>query len=123
MEYYGCYDEGVGCGATASANPGHPGGNFLIKDALKPRGEDRWNRGGPTSPAVGGTFDSVIVVHAGNGNETTRFTNGDIWSIFYADDASINDHTIRDAGAGFEEGDVVPETEASGISSPLSDVS
>src|SRR5262249_50953468 len=73
----------------------------------------------------GGTYDAVIVVHAGNGNETTRNTNGDIWSIFYSQDASViggncnQDVQAQAIAAGFTEGDVVPETEFSTITSPL----
>jgi hypothetical protein len=64
----------------------------------------------------------VIVAHAGNGNETTTGRNGDIWSIFYSDDHVIAGTTPVNAVAalaGFTEGDVVPETETGGISSPL----
>ena len=70
-------------------------------------------------------FNAVIVMHAGNGNETTQGANGDIWSIFYSQDPDIiggqsaSDHQALAVAAGFSEGDVVPETETSRISSPL----
>ncbi len=109
-EYYGCGDEGVGCaGSVATPTPGSvsANGNYLIHDALvKARAAD---------PLLDSAhFDEVIVMHAGNGNETTQFRNGDIWSIFYSQDV-----VIPTAGGGFDEGDVVPETETSGIVSPL----
>ncbi|MFA5974875.1 MAG: M6 family metalloprotease domain-containing protein [Elusimicrobiota bacterium] len=105
MEYYGCGDEGTGCsGVTTPTSPAiGANGNYLIRDALNAAGG-----------AVNSTsFAAVIVMHAGNGNETT-LADGDIWSIYYSDDA-----IIQSAGTGFNEGDVVPETEASGISSPM----
>jgi len=113
MEYYGCGDEGVGCGATPTPTPGVVGanGDVLIADALT---KANGLTGGPKSPTAGGAFDAVIVLHAGNGNETTQGRNGDIWSIFYSQDTAITA-----TGAGFTEGDVDPETETSGVSSPL----
>ena len=115
MEYYGCGDEGVGCGP--SVNTPDPGvvtafGDYLIRDALNAARAGHSNT--PLSKDSGGNFDRVIVVHAGNGNETTIGTNGDIWSIFYSQDP-----VIAAAGAGFDEGDVDPDTEGSGITSPL----
>ena len=113
MEYYGCGDEGVGCSGVAT--PSDPfvsaNGNFLIRDALVlAQGVTT----GPDAQGSGGTFHAVMVMHAGNGNETTLSTNGDIWSIFYSDDA-----TITSGGGGFTQGAAFPETEASGITSPL----
>jgi M6 family metalloprotease-like protein len=111
MEYYGCGDEGAGCGASVTT-PTFPSiganGDYLIADALTAA---RNATGGPTSSASLGTFDAVVVVHAGNGNETTLGTNGDIWSIFYSQDT-----VIQSAGGGFDEGDVVPATESGGLS-------
>lgn len=113
MEYYGCGDEFRGC--TSVTTPPTPvpsaNGNYLILDALTAARAAHSST--PTSSTTGGIFDAVIVVHAGNGNETTS-ANGDIWSIFYSQDDVINS-----AGAGFTEGDVVPDTQASGITSPL----
>jgi M6 family metalloprotease-like protein len=123
MEYYGCGDEGVGCsGVTTPTTPGvGANGDYLTRDAI-----DAARNGGHTgllsTNVAGGTFDAVIVVHAGNGNETTQNTNGDIWSIFYSQDTVIAGTGPVDAtaaAAGFTEGDVVPETETSGIISPL----
>jgi M6 family metalloprotease-like protein len=111
MEYYGCGDEGVGCGAGVNT-PTFPvisaNGDYLIRDALNAE------RVVFSSFLNTTNFDAVVVVHAGNGNETTIGTNGDIWSIFYSQDP-----VISSAGAGFDEGDVDPETEGSGITSPL----
>jgi len=113
MEYYGCGDEYRGCSGVTIPTPGQimPNGNYLIKDALMTARAGHGNT--PTARTSGGPFDAVIVVHAGNGNETTS-ANGDIWSIFYS-----QDDVIQSAGGGFTEGDVVPETQASGITSPL----
>src|SRR5262249_21733859 len=119
MEYYGCGDEGSVCsGAVTLPQSGiNANGDYLIADSLTAA---RAASGGPTSSSSGGTFDAVVVVHAGNGNETTggscsSSTPGDIWSIFYSQDSVISGV----AGAGFDEGDVVPETESCGITSPL----
>jgi M6 family metalloprotease-like protein len=114
MEYYGCGDEYQGCNGVTTPTPGQvtPNGNYLIKDALVTARATHSNT--PTSATSGGLFDAVIVVHAGNGNETTS-GNGDIWSIFYSQDDVIGSVS----SAGFTEGDVVPETQASGITSPL----
>jgi M6 family metalloprotease-like protein len=127
MEYYGCGDENVGCGlgVLTPTPPGtpSPNGNYLIRDAIIAA-----RNGGHTgliSTDNGGTFDAIVVVHAGNGNETTQGTNGDIWSIFYSQDAAIiggqspSDPQPQAVAAGFDEGDVVPDTESSGIISPL----
>jgi M6 family metalloprotease-like protein len=108
MEYYGCGDEGVGCsGVTVPfpANPRQANGDILIRDALALARADY--AGLPNGTA----FDAILVVHAGNGNETTTSTNGDIWSIFYSEAGS----TIGAAASGFDEGMVIPETEALGI--------
>lgn len=108
MEYYGCGDEGTGCNgvATPTSPTVNANGNYLIRDAL--------NLARAAQPTLNSTnFDEVVIVHAGNGNETT-LSKGDIWSIFYSQDT-----VIQSAGAGFDEGDVVPETEISGITSPL----
>jgi M6 family metalloprotease-like protein len=111
MEYYGCGDEGPGSSGQASCNgvltpqgiysPNSTlvNGNYLIRDALSTARAGHANLDNTH-------FDEVIVVHAGNGNETTSGTNGDIWSIFYSQDP-----VISSAGAGFDEGDVVPEAE------------
>lgn len=119
MEYYGCGDEGVGCSGVTT--PSYPDvgadGDYLIADAISAaRNGLNGQQGHSSTPAAstsGGIFDAVIVMHAGDGNETTR-NNGDIWSIFYSQDA-----VITAAGGGFTEGDVVPELESSGITSPL----
>jgi M6 family metalloprotease-like protein len=113
MEYYGCGDEGIGCaGVTTPTSPSvSANGDYLIKDALV---EARADHAGLNST----NFDAVVVVHAGNGNETT-LSSGDIWSIFYSQEPASQGGVIGSAGGGFEEGDVVPETEASGITSPL----
>jgi len=113
MEYYGCGDEYRGCTGVTTPTPGQitPNGNYLIKDALLTARAAHSNT--PASTASGGMFDAIIVMHAGNGNETTS-ANGDIWSIFYSEDP-----IITSGGGGFTEGDVVPETQASGIISPL----
>ncbi len=113
MEYYGCGDEGPGSAGQASCSgittpASGANGNYLIRDALLAARAGHGNT--PASPA----FDEVIVVHAGNGNETTSSTNGDIWSIFYSQDPIISA-----GGGGFDEGDVVPETETASIVSPL----
>jgi M6 family metalloprotease-like protein len=114
MEYYGCGDEGIGCGATLTASgfTVRADGDYLIRDALAAAQADT---GGPDSTNGGGTFHAVLILHAGNGNETTLSTPGDIWSIFYSDDAPI----IGPGGGVFTEGAVFPETESSGITSPL----
>lgn len=113
MEYYGCGDEGLGCVGVTPPQPGiNANGDFLIHDALTTALAGHSNT--PKSISAGGIFDSVIVIHAGNGNETTVNTNGDIWSIFYSQDAEI-----QAAGAGFTEGDVDPDTETGGITSAL----
>src|SRR5207248_1849783 len=83
-------------------------GDYLVRDALVAA-----RNGGYLATLTSANFDELIVMHAGNGNETT-LTNGDIWSIFYSQDT-----VIQNVGAGFDEGDVVPETEASGITSPV----
>jgi immune inhibitor A len=121
MDYYGCGDEGFGCGA----NPGPAGrpvpsanGDYLIADALEAAINDTV---GPISENMGGAFDAVLVMHAGNGNETTQTTYGDIWSIYYSDDmviAGANPVNATLALAGFTEGAVFPETEMV-IASPL----
>lgn len=112
MEYYGCGDEFRGCSGVTTPTPGQvsPNGNYLIADALTAA---RARHANTPAAKPTGIFDAVIVVHAGNGNETTS-ANGDIWSIFYSED-----NVISGAGAGFSEGDVVPDTQASGITSPL----
>jgi M6 family metalloprotease-like protein len=109
-DYYGCGDEGT-CSQVSSPTPGliSANGNYLIRDALLAA---RAATTGPTSSNSGGTFDAVLVLHAGNGNETTS-SAGDIWSIFYSQDA-----IIAGGGGGFTEGAAFPETEL-GISSPL----
>ena len=107
-ESYGCGDEGGTCsgvtfpsGASLNAN-----GNYLIRDALAAA---RTTGGASHANLDSSHFDAIIVVHAGNGNETTQGKNGDIWSIFYADDPGTP--VIASGGGGFTEGDVVPETE------------
>lgn len=126
-EYYGCGDEGFGCGVNVQTptclTPGNcfPGanGNYLIRDALEAARSTHGST--PSSVPAPGGFDAVIVVHAGNGNETS-LSNGDIWSIFYSQDTVINGTNPVDPAAamsGFDEGDVIPETETSGITSPL----
>ncbi|HVO33879.1 MAG TPA: M6 family metalloprotease domain-containing protein [Elusimicrobiota bacterium] len=114
MEYYGCGDEGSGCNgvATPSFPAVNANGDYLIADALAAARAGHGDTPGNKATSQG-NFDSVVVVHAGNGNETTR-ANGDIWSIFYSQDS-----TISAAGGGFDEGDVVPETESAGITSPM----
>jgi len=127
MEYYGCGDEGMGCANVPT--PSFPSvganGDYLIRDAISAARAGQALNGFSNSPAAsnsGGIFDAVVVMHAGNGNETTGGgastgcgnPNGDIWSIFYSQDS-----VITSAGGGFTEGDVVPETEARGIVSPL----
>jgi len=135
MEYYGCGDEGQGdLPPCTSVSPSPPttsaNGNYLTRDAIVTA-----RNGGHTGlvskdkdPVNG--FDEVIVVHAGNGNETTpcrgvAATNGDIWSIFYSADPQViggqSPVSAQAQLAGFSEGDVVPETESacSGITSPL----
>ncbi len=115
MEYYGCGDEGgsSSCNGVTTPFPGQTraNGDVLIQDALVAA---RANYGGstPTKGNGAGLFDAVIVMHAGNGNETTTNTPGDIWAIYYSQTAQIT-------AGGFSEGDVVPETETSGITSPL----
>jgi len=119
MEYYGCGDEGVGCaGVTTPTSPNvNANGDYLIADAISAaRSGLNGQQGHGSTPAAsdsGGIFDAVIVMHAGDGNETTR-NNGDIWSIFYSQDP-----VITAAGGGFTEGDVVPELETDTITSPL----
>ncbi len=109
MEWYGCGDEGQGCPGVPTPQPGiNANGDYLIHDALV--AALAGHGGNPTSA----NFDDVIVIHAGNGNETTVGTNGDIWSIFYSQDAEI-----QSANAGFTEGDVDPDTETGGITSSL----
>jgi M6 family metalloprotease-like protein len=134
MEYYGCGDEGPGnaCQASCSSIPtpgGGANGNYLVRDAIVAA-----RNAGHTdlvSTDIGGIYDAVIVVHAGNGNETSPCdplhnvpgTDGDVWSIFYSQDPQIIGGQIGPVApavaAGFTEGDVVPETETSGIVSPL----
>ncbi len=120
MEYYGCGDEGVGCsGVTTPTAFVNANGNYLIADAIN---RARTDTGGPTSSNNGGTFDAVVVLHAGNGNETTVSTPGDIWSIFYSQDNAIagtNPVNATVAAAAFTQGAVFPETESSGITSAL----
>ena len=113
MEYYGCGDEYRGCTGVSTPTPGQvqPNGNYLVRDALLAARAAHGST--PAAATSGGQFDAVIVVHAGNGNETTS-ANGDIWSIFYS-----QDDVITAGGGGFSEGDVVPETQANGITSPL----
>jgi M6 family metalloprotease-like protein len=109
-EYYGCGDEGpgsaggTGCASVVTPGPG-ANGDYLIRDALEAASPM------PTNPP----YDALILIHAGNGNETST-SNGDIWSIFYS-----SDPVIASAGAGFDEGDVDPESEdaASRVTSPL----
>lgn len=107
-EYYGCGDEGEGCGGVTTPTPGsvNANGNYLIRDALAAANA---NDASLTST----NYHDVIVVHAGNGNETSS-SNGDIWSIFYSQDA-----IIQALGIGFNAGITIPETETSGITSPL----
>jgi len=117
MEYYGCGDEGAGCTGVTAPTQG-ANGNYLTRDAI-----DAARNSGHTG-LTAANFDEVIVVHSGNGNETTVGTNGDIWSIFYSQDPVISGQSPADAvaaAAGFSEGDVVPETQSIvyGISSPL----
>ena len=129
-EYYGCGDEGADCASLGITTPTTPfsnaNGNYLIADALTKavNATGGIGVGGPrsTNATSPGPFDAVIVMHAGNGNETTQGFVGDIWSIFYSQDDVIkgaNPSNPTAASAGFDEGDVVPETEASGITSPL----
>ena len=122
-EYYGCWDEGQGCGNSVTTPTTSANGNYLTRDAI-----DAARGAGGTgliSVDKGGMFDAVIVVHAGDGNETVNPNapkNGTIWSIFYSQDTVIRGTNPIDAAAataGFTEGDVVPETETGGISSPL----
>lgn len=114
MEYYGCGDEGLGCSGVNT--PTFPivnaNGNYLIRDALSAARALHVNYAANLNTT---NFDAVVVMHAGNGNETT-LSNGDIWSIFYADDAGSP--VIQSGGGGFTEGDVVPETEAGGNGCP-----
>jgi len=118
-EYYGCGDEGMGCNGVSTPAPGiRPNGDYLIKDALLAASAE--HGGFPKNVTLGsgnGYFDAVIVMHAGNGNETTDKRNGDIWSIYYQDDTTSQ--VITSASLGFTEGDVVPETESIPITSPL----
>jgi len=116
MQYYGCGDEGVGCVGVTGPVPGiRANGDYLINEALVAARATHTNT--PRSQAVGGTFHAVMVMHAGNGNETTTAGNGDIWSIFYTDDPLSP--VIGSNGTTFDQGLVVPETQASGITSPL----
>lgn len=106
-EYYGCGDEGVGCAGVTTPTPGqvNANGNYLIAEAI--------NAAKLADPTFNDTvYDDVLVVHAGNGNETTS-SNGDVWSIFYS-----QDNVIQATGTGFDEGITIPETELS-LSSPL----
>jgi M6 family metalloprotease-like protein len=107
-DYYGCGDEGT-CAQLNSPTPNsvNANGNVLIRDALIAA---RAATTGPTSSNNGGSFDAVLIMHAGNGNETSS-SSGDIWSIFYSNDGAI----AGVAGAGFDEGIVFPETEDQGI--------
>lgn len=109
MEYYGCGDVDVGCSGVTSA-PSGLGGAYLIRDAISAA------RTGPPDRTLTfntSSFDAVLVMHAGYGNETT-VKNGDIWSAFYQEAA-----VIGAAGGGFVDGATFPELESSGISSPL----
>jgi M6 family metalloprotease-like protein len=108
-EYYGCGDEGIGCSGVTTPRTVVPSanGDYLIRDAL--------NAVKGANPTLTSTnYDGVIVLHAGNGNETTTGAKGDIWSITYAQSS-----VISSAGLGFDSGMVAPETESSGITSPL----
>ena len=125
MEYYGCGDEGEGgvppCSNVSPAPPTTgANGNYLARDAIVAA---RVNHSGLISTDNNGTFDGVIIIHAGNGNETTQGTPGDIWSIFYSQDPDIiggqSPYMAQAVAAGFDEADVDPETETSGISAPL----
>lgn len=144
--YYGCGDEGLGCSGitTPRLDPlnGILGGNYLVRDAIVAARNGGYSQLVNSAAPFNGAFDAVIVVHAGNGNETSTF-NGDIWSIFYSQDpciigggglgssptscpnacppsetATCGPNAVALA-AGFSEGDVDPDTETSTITSPL----
>lgn len=65
----------------------------LIKDALVAVGQDKVNKT---------LFDYVMVLHAGNGNESTS-SDEDIWSVYIEWDNPQN---------GFTDGTIVPEKES-----------
>jgi len=116
IEYYGCGDEGAGCSGVTTPAPGiRPNGDYLISDALAAASKGLNGQPGHGGNPTSSSYDALTIVHAGNGNETTT-TPGDIWSIFYSQDASV---IQLNNTSGFTEGDVDPETEASGITSPL----
>jgi M6 family metalloprotease-like protein len=134
MEYYGCGDEGDGsvppCSNVTTPSIG-ANGNYLARDAIiAARSNGLGGISGHTgliNVDNGGTFDAVIIIHAGNGNETTIGTPGDMWSIFYSQDPDIiggqsDPVTYAQAvAAGFSEADMDPETEsgAQGVTSPF----
>jgi len=104
MEYYGCGDVDPGCPGVSPTAPAGLGGAYLIHDALLAA---RQATGGPTSntPPNLGTFDAVLVMHAGHGNETTAM-NGDIWSALYEEPT-----VIGAGGTTFTDGAEFPELE------------
>jgi M6 family metalloprotease-like protein len=123
MEYYGCGDEGEGsvppCSGVTTPAIG-ANGNYLLRDAIVAARNKGYTGLVSTEKDPVNGFDAVIVVHAGNGNETTpcrgaAATNGDIWSIFYSQDSDViggqSPANAQAAAARFSEGDVVPETE------------
>ena len=115
MEYYGCGDVDSGCSGVSPTAPPGLGGAYLIHDALIAARSSA--AAGPTSKTSGGTFDGVLVMHAGHGNETTAI-NGDIWSALY-EEASV----IGAGGTTFTDGAEFPELENTDsippVSSPL----
>ncbi len=108
MEYYGCGDVDPGCNGVSAA-PAGLGGAYLIRDAISAA-----RAGPPLRPLFNSTtYDAVLVMHAGYGNETSS-QNGDIWSAFYQEPT-----VIGAAGGSFVDGATFPELETSGITSPL----
>ena len=103
MEYYGCGDVDSGCRGVGSTAPAGLGGAYLIHEGLVLARAA--TGGGPTSTTSGGTFDAVLVMHAGHGNETTSM-NGDIWSAFYQEPT-----VIGAGGTTFVDGATFPEFE------------
>lgn len=103
MEYYGCGDVDTGCSGVTTTAPAGLGGAYLIHDALI--AARTATSGGPTSVTSGGTFDGVLVMHAGHGNETTT-QNGDIWSALYEEPT-----VIGAGGTTFTDGAEFPELE------------
>ncbi len=108
MEYYGCGDVDSGCSGVSPVYTPGKGGAALIQAALAAA---RAATGGPTA-RPGGTFDAVLIMHSGAGNESSS-KNGDIWSAVYQE-PTIIDYATH----GFSDGAVFPIREIS-LASPL----